>query len=673
MPLDVQPGPETLADAFAEERRRLFDDFVGEGYYRFDLTEPMPIALPIEQQAERIIYGSCLAECNAGLARMYGYAQPQDLLGKRPADLFFDSDFHNESAVRAFIDAGYRAMLAETHEVDRHGKPLHILNSAFGVVRDGKLLRLWGAQRDVTPERTAEDARLMREARCSQMIDHLDQAVFLKDKDLRMAAANRRLCKNLGKNEKELIGKTDFDLFPRHLAEKYRADDLLVLTQDRKVELEEQTLIRGELRTVRVVKAPVHDSLGRTVGVLGISWDVTDQRALEAQFRHAQKMDAIGQLAAGVANEFNNMLTAVLGNLELLGKRLPDGGLERGHYEAAEAAALRAGELIGKLISFSRRVPLRLAALPLAECVLAVLEKLKPDLPPTISVETRLPAEAWLVHADAGCVQQVLLQLCLNARDAMPGGGALLIETINVRVEEDYLHGRPQARPGEFVCLQVSDTGVGVPENLRSQLFEPFVTSKAGGQNLGLGLALAYGLVERQGGWIEFQTADNLGATFSVFLPRHRAATELAPPALPPRPAPEGWGQETVLFVEDEEIIRRLGNAILTRNGLKVVLAADGHEALRLYSRNPKGFHLVVLDLSMPGLSGRDTYRRLKAFDPNVRVLFTSGQIDELEAQAQEDPAFGCISKPYRSEELARLVRAALDFGKDMPPPALPS
>lgn len=652
-------SPSPWDDGRGAERQKLIDSLLTEGCYCIELDPPLSIREPLEVQVRHLLEKTKLVECNPAMARMYGMDSTVDLLGKSIGDLFLATDMKNGEALRQFVADRYQARDVETHEVDREGKPVYFLNNVFGVVEGEMLMRLWGTQRDITPQRRADDVRLLRESRYSQMLDHLELSVFMKDKDLRVVAVNRRHCGNLGKSEAELLGKTDFELYPRDLAEKYRADDLLVLTQERKVEMEEQTLIRGELRTVRVIKSPVRDSLGRVVGVLGVFWDVTDQRAMETQFRHAQKMDAIGQLAAGVANDFNNMVTAMLGNLDLLGKHLPPDGPLRGYFDGAEAAALRASSLIGKLLSFSRRAPLKMECVDLAEQVRESLDRVRRKLDPRIRVELRLPEDLWAVHADANQVQQILFNLCLNAADAMPGGGTLLAEALNVHIEEDYLRGKPQARPGDFVCLQVSDTGVGIPDSLRSQLFEPFVTTKEGGQNLGLGLAMVYGMVERHGGWIEFQTAENLGTTFSIYLPRFKA--RVPTPAPTPVPAADLWGQETILFVEDEEIIRKLGSTILSRHGYKVRLAADGHEALRIYSEDPRSIDLVVLDLSMPGLSGRDVYRRLKSFKPDVKVIFTSGQMDELAAQAQEDPALGCIGKPYRAEELARLIRSALD------------
>jgi two-component system cell cycle sensor histidine kinase/response regulator CckA len=648
----------------AAERSRLLDELISEGVYCFDLERPLSTALPVDQQVHQLLNHSYLAECNQALANLYGYSSSAALIGKRPIDLFVSTEMHSDAMLRRFILDGYRAVDVQTLEVSREGKPHYFLNRMFGVVADDKLMRWWGTQKNITAERLAEDARALRESRHSQMLDHLEQSIFMKDKNLRLVAANRRHCLSLGKTEAELIGKTDYDLYPHHLAEKYHADDLLVLTQDRKIEMEEQTMIRGELRTVRSVKTPIHDSLGNIVGVLGNFWDVTDLRAVEAQLRQAQKMDAIGQLASGVANDFNNMLTAMLGNLELLGRELDQANPLRAHYEAAEEAAIRAAELMAKLTSFSRRAPLKLAPTRLGALVSDVVDRLRHTLDPRIVVEKRLAPDAWPVNADGQLIEQALVNLCLNARDAMPAGGTLLVETMNQTVEEDYLRGRPQARPGDFVCLQVSDTGTGIQEAVRSQLFEPFVTTKTGGQNLGLGLAIVYSIVERHGGWIEFQTAANLGTTFSVFLPRHRVVEETRPAEAAPAPPAEHWGHQTILFVEDEEIIRRLGAAILSRHGYKVRLASDGHEALQIYAKDSAKVDLVVLDLSMPGLSGREVFRRLKAFNPGVKVLFTSGQVDELAAQAQEDPAQGCIGKPYRSEELARMVRAALDSSK---------
>jgi CheY-like chemotaxis protein len=260
------------------------------------------------------------------------------------------------------------------------------------------------------------------------------------------------------------------------------------------------------------------------------------------------------------------------------------------------------------------------------------------------------------VLGDKTQLRQVVLNLVANARKAIPDGGVIRVEAANVHIDEHEFRGKPNARPGDFVRIRVIDTGHGIPLKDRHQIFKPFFTTKRTSQHaLGLGLAMSYGIIERHSGWIEFTSEENRGTTFTFFLRR-----EQAPPPKPEQPAAL-QGTETILIVEDEDTVRKLGSSILTRYGYRVMTAVDGQEALEVYLKHRREIDLIILDLSMPRLSGRDTYRRLRQLSATVPIVFTSGQVDELYAQAQADPAQGCISKPYRPEELAALVRRVLD------------
>src|SRR5438132_8651837 len=273
-------------------------------------------------------------------------------------------------------------------------------------------------------------------------------------------------CRQVGLSEVEIIGKTDFDFYPAHLAEKYRADDRLVLGEGKRLEQEEQNFSDGVLRTVRVIKTPVKDDQGKIAGVLGIFWDVTEQRALEAQLRQAQKMDAIGQLAGGVAHDFNNLLTVILGNVSLLQAGLPKEDARRELLHATERAALRAAELTSKMLGFSRRTTLRLEPASLNYALDESVILLRRGIDPRITLHVKKCPDLWLVNADTGQINQVLMNLCLNARDAMPEGGMLTLETENVTLDESAVRLHLEAHSGEYVRLSVSDTGEGIPPDV---------------------------------------------------------------------------------------------------------------------------------------------------------------------------------------------------------------
>lgn len=655
----TNPHPKlTLPPALVEECLSVLVDLCAEGIFCCEVDPPIPTLWSIERKIAHV-KNARITFCNDAMARMYGFAQASELLGTRLIDLLIEADPKNQKMLQDFFTQGYRLTQVESHEIDRTGHPLRLENNLVGVVEQDHLVRVWGTQRELTTDGQREEAALSREMIFQNMLHHLEQSVYMKDTDLRFVAVNRCFRETLQLPEEDILGKTVFDLYPAHFAEKFQADDLIVLTQNRRIELEEPTLIRGETRTVRVIKTPMHDSLNRVIGVLGISWDVTEQRMLESQFRHAQKLDAIGQLASGVANDFNNMLTAILGNLDLIDKSLAADHPARAYLQALEDASQRAIELIQRLTVFSRRLPLKLQPLRLDQLVRDTLDHLEDHWGPNLKVETNLNDEGCLIQGDPTQMQLVIESLLFNARDAVSGNGSITIETALVQVDSAYSAHKPHVRPGDFVCLQVSDTGCGIAEEHKARIFEPFFTTKiAPHMSLGLGLAMVYTIVERHSGWIEFQSEVDRGTTFTLYWPKYEAVAPAPEPVAPTEAI--SWGSATILFVEDEEILRKLGYSILSRYGYKTLLASDGYDALDLYFREKDNIDLVILDLSMPRLSGRDTYRRLRAFNPKVPVIFTSGKSDELLAQAQEDASLGCIGKPYRPQDLAQVVQEAL-------------
>jgi PAS domain S-box-containing protein len=511
------------------------------------------------------------------------------------------------------------------------------------------------------------------EAKYRSLAENLEQCIFLKDKDFRFVAANRPFCQVLGRSETDIVGKTDFDFYPPELAEKYRADDHRVVTEAKPVELEEQSVLRGAQRTVRVIKTPVKDADGQTIGVMGIFWDVTEQRRLEAQLRQAQKMEAIGQLAGGIAHDFNNLLHVILGNVALLKNSSADGVQLCGDnvvkqrvqlLAETDAAARQAASLTTKLLGFSRRTTLRLEPADLHACAKETEALLRRTIDPRIEVEVRTSPNLWRVRADMAQMSQILINLCLNARDAMAAGGQLTIETSNTVVDAEYTRYHMGARPGEYVRIRVEDNGTGMPPDVLQHIFEPFFTTKEPGKGTGLGLAMVFGIVQQHQGWLACESVVNRGTRMDVFLPRHVSAVEAEPrTALSPR-AQQGApcrGRETILLADDEPLIRNLGRTILESYGYTVLLAEDGQQAVEIYGQKKNGIDLVILDMTMPRLSGRDALRQLLQINPEVRVLFASGYSCEQVVDTESAHVLGFVGKPYPPAELARSVRSALD------------
>jgi PAS domain S-box-containing protein len=589
-----------------------------------------------------------------------GLADASQVVGKTDFDLYPPELAREFRADEERILQTGRPMVNKVERqpaVDGHER--WILSTKVPVLGpDGKATGIVGVSKDITEHVRAEESLKASEARYRALIENLAQCVFLKDLELRFTAVNQRFCQYLGRPAEEIVGKTDFDFFPPHLAEKYRADDRTVLAEGRRLALEEDHVKDGKTLTVHLVKTPVRDAAGRIVGVQGIFWDITEQRSLETQLRQAQKMEAVGQLAGGVAHDFNNLLTAILGNLSLVLASCPAGDPNRALLETAEKATWRAAELTRQLLGFSRRTILRPKPTDLNRAIEETVGILRRTIDPRIAVAVKSALDLWTVQADPGQINQVLMNLCLNARDAMPAGGRLVLETENVVLGPEYARLHLEGRPGEFVRLRVSDTGTGIPPEVKAHIFEPFFTTKGPGKGTGLGLATVFGIVKQHRGWIDCYSEVHHGTRFDVYLPRYCHEVEQTPG---PRPRQHGQGHETVLLVDDEATLRQLGATILQRYGYRVLLAEDGRQAVEIYQRDREHIDLVVLDLTMPRLSGRDAFREMRALDPDVRVLFASGYSAESLSEDDSGQVLGFVSKPYRPEELAGTVRAALD------------
>jgi PAS domain S-box-containing protein len=511
---------------------------------------------------------------------------------------------------------------------------------------------------EVRERRAAEGALQRSEQLYRGLIENLGQAVFLQNADQRYVAANPQFCREVGRTEAEVFGATDADLCDPIEAVRLSADVRAVLATGDRRETEREVTTGGQRRTVRRVLTPVRDAAGRITGVLGIGWDVTEQRKLEAHLNQSSKMDAIGQLAGGIAHDFNNLLTAVIGNLDVLRDGLPEGAPDLPLVDSAQRAAERAAALTQRLLGFARRHQLDWRPVQVNALASEVVELLRRTIDPLIEIEARPAADVWPVRADPDQLNQVLMNLCLNARDAISGRGRVTVETACVTAAEVAALGTLGAGPGDFVRLSVTDTGSGMTPEVRAKIFEPFFTTKEVGKGTGLGLAMAFAIVRQHKGWIDCRSEPGVGSRFDVYLPRAEPAHVSArPPRVPPSRA---HGHGTVLVVDDEPLVRDLARAALASGGYTVLTATNGREAVELYAARGDEIALVVLDLTMPVLSGHEAFRQLLALSPRVRVLFVSGYSPDQLTDLERERMAGFLKKPYRPHELLAAVEGAL-------------
>jgi PAS domain S-box-containing protein len=378
----------------------------------------------------------------------------------------------------------------------------------------------------------------------------------------------------------------------------------------------------------------------------------------QAQLLQAQKMEAIGQLAGGIAHDFNNLLTSIGGFTELLLREAPEGSQPYEDLLQIKVATERATALTRQLLLFTRQKEGKHYPIQLNSVVEETHDLLERSIPKEITIELHLEPQLWTVEADPSQMSQVLMNLCLNARDAMPDGGTLTLETRNVTLDEERAQAVLAAQPGRYVRLSVSDTGCGMRPEVQARLFEPFFTTKEVGKGTGLGLAVAYGIVRGHGGFITTYSEEGEGSTFRIYLlaiesaVEEREAEELELPT----------GTETILLVDDEETVRKLGQRILERCGYIVLMAANGFQALEIYQTHRGEIALVVLDMVMPQMRGRECLRRLQKLDPQVRVLISTGYTANSSAQEMvSEGALGVVEKPFLLQDFAIAVRMALD------------
>ena len=511
--------------------------------------------------------------------------------------------------------------------------------------------------------RQAEESLRRERDAAQRYLDVAGVMFMVLDRERRVTLINRKGCEILGCSEQEVLGREWFDHFvpePVRAAARDEYETMLLRGPDHSEQYEEPVLTKGgRERTIRWHLIILTDEAGELAGTLCSGEDITERKQLEHQLLHANKLEAIGQLAGGVAHDFNNLLSAILGYGGMLHMSMTEDDPLRHDVGQILAAAERAAYVTKSLLAFSRKQIINPRPQEINEIVRNGVKLLRRLIGENITVRTRLTPDGVLVYADSVQIEQVLMNLATNARDAMPGGGVLTLETERVDADGEFARTRGLPRPGAYALITVTDTGTGMDAATLEKMFEPFFTTKEVGKGTGLGLSNAYGTIKQHNGTIEVSSEPGRGTAFRIYLPAIQTVAEdmeSSAPAAPPR------GAETVLLAEDDRTVRTMTHSILQRFGYTVIEAVDGEDAVRTFTQHREAIDLVILDIMMPRKDGKAAYDEIAKIRPDVKVLFTSGHAAEvIQAKGLPERGAALLPKPATPAELLKKVREVLD------------
>jgi len=636
-----------------------------EEHYRI-LVENAPEAIVVcDVDKERFV------DCNENATRLYGVAR-EDLLRHGPGEFAppYQSDGRPSKAVALeFIQKALAGERCSFEYVVRNaqGRDVPCEIHLIALPSHGrKLVR--GSIVDITERKQAETALRESEARYRGLVNNATYGIYWEKPDGALVYANRALVHMLGYDSAEefLALGTTGALYCNPSRRKVVLDSCA--REGRVDAVVDWRRKDGRSVAVRINARYAKDLDNESPCVEALVEDVTERTTLETQLLQSQKFEAIGQLAGGIAHDFNNMIGAILGWADMGIEETEPGARLRRHFEKMRHQAERAGALTRQLLAFARRQILEPRDIDFNQTVTESLSLLEKVIGSNIEIKSTLASDLPVVRADPTQLEQVLMNLCINARDAMPGGGLLVIETAKTSFDEEACKLQPLAHPGDYVMLCVTDTGTGMDSATLDRMFEPFFTTKELGKGTGLGLATVYGIVRQHSGFINVYSEPGLGTTFRVYLPVSGAAVaSLDKPEDDPKV--EG-GTETLLVAEDHDGLRQLALETLTKLGYNVIAASDGEEAVRAFHNHRDDIDLALLDVVMPKLNGPEIYSRISAERPDLPVIFATGySADFALLHKVQQQGLPVLQKPYSARDLARKVREALNHH---PAPRLP-
>ncbi len=586
---------------------------------------------------------------------MIGY-RPSELIGRKFTRLILSEDEGRAVEGLKNVMKG-QVRPNEVRARTRSGEIRWLRASSRPVYSGGKVVGIQGVLTDITERKKAE----IKAEFLSMITERLRDSVIVTDADFKIHYVNKAAERMFGYSAKEMIDRS-----PEMLSAEPRTAELMdqmirTVTSGKAWDGSMQCIRKDRTTFISDLRiSPLPDEKGFATHFVAVQRDVTDKRRLEQELLQAQKMEAVGTMAGGIAHEFNNVLTAIIGYSELLlTDSTPGSEMHKDVVEIGKTAR-RAAALTRQLLSFSRRQVMQVAQVDLNTVVYGLDRMLRRVAGEAVRLVFELDPGLKRVEADAGRIEQVIMNLVVNARDAMPEGGALTIRTENVLMDDASCRGKPEARPGEWVRLEVADTGEGMDSEIMAHVFEPFYTTKEVGQGSGLGLSVVFGIVRQHGGWMDLTSVPGEGCSFSVYLPVAEDVPSSAVERDAGMPDRRGHG-ERILLVEDEGVVREMAERALSGRGYTVFSAKNVAEAREVFESERVRFDLVFSDVVLPDGSGFDLAERLNSFDPELRVLLTSGYADrELTGSTIEDRGYSFLEKPYELADLLRAVGKAL-------------
>ena len=551
-----------------------------------------------------------------------------------------------------------------TGSLDEETAVAYLRSGAADYILKDRVIRLGPALLEALERARQRQALRQHERLLRQIIDANPSLIFVKDWDGRFVLVNQATAEIYGTTVDALVGKTDADFNPNpEEVAHFLRDDREVISSGRpKLISEEQVTnpLTKQTRWFQTIKVPLRLPEEESSTLLGVATEITERKRLEEQLLQSQKMEAVGQLAGGVAHDFNNILTAIVGYTDLLAADFSPNSRELEDLEEIRKAARRAAALTRQLLSFSRKQMLEPRIIDLNGVVTNLEKMLRSLISENIELKTALATGLGAARADPNQIEQVIMNLAINARDAMPEGGTLTIETGNATLDENYAARHVSVVPGAYVMLAVTDTGCGMNEETKARMFEPFFTTKPPGRGTGLGLSTVYGIVKQSGGNIWLYSEPGRGTTFKIYLPTVAALPEDIGKVVPVEAARHGGG--TVLVVEDDDQLRRLTHRALAARGYTVLEADRGRAALDIARRHKGMIDLLLTDVVMPDTNGRKLADALRAARPGLRVLYMSGYPDgAIASHGMLEHGVAYLAKPFTTEAITRKVREVLD------------